>query len=69
MISLSCFACKNGLHCVVKSAINRDSGDFHSDGLPSQFDFCTLLACIQTDPYDDTSVSRKESILQLVSDF
>ena len=32
MISLSCFACMNGLHRVVKSAINSDSGDFHSGG-------------------------------------
>ena len=27
MISLSCFACTKGLHYVVESAINSDSGD------------------------------------------
>ena len=30
MISLSCFACTKGLHHVVESAINSDSGDFQS---------------------------------------
>ena len=30
MISLSCFACTKGLHRVVKSAINHDTGNFHS---------------------------------------
>ena len=50
MISLSCFACTKGLHRVVESAVNRDTGNFHSacqgwqaDGQPSLFDFCTLL--------------------------
>ena len=31
MISLSCFACTKGLQCVLESAINSDSGDFHSN--------------------------------------
>ena len=30
MISLSCFACTKGLHRVVESAIDSDSGNFHS---------------------------------------
>ena len=30
MISLSCFAYMKGLHRVVESAINCDSGNFHS---------------------------------------
>ena len=37
MISPSCFACMEGLHRVVGSAINSDSGNFHSVYQTQQF--------------------------------
>ena len=37
MMSLSCFVCTKGLHHVVESAINSDSGNFHSVYQTQQF--------------------------------